>query len=189
MWLIMRGALSSHIRKLHQTYYLPSMTGIATAIYENDAGPPSPAAVAAHTRHIDEQLAGAEQLEGTYPFTLATSVKTYRINKFLHLLVEPAHRQRFRSDAESLFDEFALTADERDMIRRLDWRALIQYGTNFFMLEKLAAVVGVANAHIYAGMRGETMDEFQASRNTRALYSVAGTDAQAVSWDEPAPAD
>src|SRR6185503_17414157 len=36
MWLVMRGALSPTIRKLHQSYYLPSMTGIATAIYEND---------------------------------------------------------------------------------------------------------------------------------------------------------
>ena len=37
MWLVMRGALSAQMRKLHQTYYLPSMTGIATAIYENEA--------------------------------------------------------------------------------------------------------------------------------------------------------
>ena len=40
MWLVMRGALSPTIRKLHQSYYLPSMTGIATAIYEDDAAPP-----------------------------------------------------------------------------------------------------------------------------------------------------
>jgi gallate dioxygenase len=31
MWLVMRGALSSNVRKTHQSYYLPSMTGIATA--------------------------------------------------------------------------------------------------------------------------------------------------------------
>jgi hypothetical protein len=29
MWLIMRGALSANVRKFHQTYYLPSMAGIA----------------------------------------------------------------------------------------------------------------------------------------------------------------
>jgi gallate dioxygenase len=189
MWLVMRGAMSAHVRKIHQTYYLPSMTGIATAIYENDALPPSPAAAAARIAHINEQLDGADQLEGTYPFTLARSVKSYRINKFWHLLIEPAHRQRFRADPEPLFAEFELTDDERDMIRRLDWRSLIQYGATFFMLEKLAAVVGVANAHVYAGMRGQTLDEFQQTRNTSALYSVAGTDAQAVSWEEPAPAD
>src|SRR5690606_27732524 len=37
MWLVMRGALSSNIRKIHQAYYLPSMTGIAVAVYENEA--------------------------------------------------------------------------------------------------------------------------------------------------------
>ena len=30
MWLIMRGALSKKVKKLHQAYYLPSMTPIAT---------------------------------------------------------------------------------------------------------------------------------------------------------------
>ena len=40
MWLVMRGALSPKIRKLHQSYYLPSMTGIATAIYEDDVSAP-----------------------------------------------------------------------------------------------------------------------------------------------------
>jgi gallate dioxygenase len=185
MWLVMRGAMSSTVRKVHQTYYLPSMTGIATAIYENDARAPSAAAAAARTAHIDAQLVGADQLEGTYPFTLERSVKSYRLNKFLHELIQPAHRQRFRADPEPLFAEFGLTDDECDMIRRLDWRALIQYGANFFMLEKLAAVVGVANAHVYAGMRGQTLDEFQQTRNTSALYSVAGNDAQSVSWNSP----
>ena len=74
MWLVMRGALSPRIRKLHQSYYLPSMTGIATAIYEND-GPAAPPPDAAYREHIQHQLAGAEHIEGSYPFTLARSVK------------------------------------------------------------------------------------------------------------------
>ena len=35
------------------------------------------------------QLAGVEQLPGTYPFTLERSVKAYRLNHFLHQLIEP----------------------------------------------------------------------------------------------------
>ena len=42
MWLVMRGALAPKVRKLHQSYYLPSMTGIATAIYEDDGAPEPP---------------------------------------------------------------------------------------------------------------------------------------------------
>src|SRR5215470_3638089 len=40
MWLIMRGALSRKVNKLHQSYYLPSMTPIATVIYENASDEP-----------------------------------------------------------------------------------------------------------------------------------------------------
>jgi len=77
-----------------------------------------------------------------------------------------------------LFEEAQLTADERTLVRDLDWRGMIHYGVSFFMLEKLGAVVGVSNLHIYAGMRGQTLAEFQQTRNAPgALYSVAGTDA------------
>ena len=177
MWLVMRGALSPRIRKLHQSYYLPSMTGIATAIYEND-GPPPAAPDAAYLQHIHHQLAGAEQIAGSYPFTLARSVKGYRLNKFLHRLIEPAWRATFRSAPDQLFDEAQLTGEERTLVRELDWRGMIHYGVSFFMLEKLGAVVGVSNLHIYAAMRGETLVEFQQTRNAPgALYSVAGSDA------------
>jgi len=55
------------------------------------------------------------------------------------------------------------------------------------MLEKLAAVVGLSNLHIYAGMRGEALDDFMKTRNAPgALYSVAGRDAQEFAWDKKA---
>ena len=44
---------------------------------------------------------------------------------------------------------------------------MIHYGVSFFMLEKLGAVVGVSNLHIYAAMRGETLEEFQKSGTPR----------------------
>ena len=70
------------------------------------------------------------------------------------------------------------------MVRRRDWRGMIHYGVIFFMLEKLGAVVGVSNLHIYAAMRGQTLEDFQKTRNAPgALYSVAGKDAGALAWD------
>jgi len=73
-----------------------------------------------------------------------------------------------------MFEEARLTAEERDLVRRRDWRALIHYGVIFFLLEKLAAVVGVTNLHVYAAMRGQSLEEFQKTRNAPVLYSVAG---------------
>jgi gallate dioxygenase len=184
MWLVMRGALSANIRKTHQSYYLPSMTAIATAIYENEASQ-SADPDTAYIARINHQLAGVEKLEGTYPFTLPRSVKAYSLNKFLHSMTNPAWRARFRADQEALFEEAKLTAEERDLVRKLDWREMIHYGVSFFMLEKLGAVVGVSNLHIYAAMRGQTLEEFQKTRNAPgALYSVAGSDSPAQSWDK-----
>ena len=185
MWLVMRGALSANVRKIHQTYYLPSMTGIATAIYENEAIRAVASDTDEYLRHVRHELAGAEQLSGTYPFTLETSVKAYRLNKFLHRMIEPAHRRRFMENAEAAFEDALLTEEERDLVRRLDWRAMIHYGVIFFMLEKLGAVVGISNLHIYAAMRGETLEVFQKTRNAPgALYSVAGKDAGTLTWDK-----
>jgi gallate dioxygenase len=189
MWLVMRGAMSATIRRVHQTYYLPSMTGIATAIYENEAIEPLADTHAAYRAHIGSQLAGADQLAGTYPFTLARSRRGYRLNKFLHRLTEPAHRARFMAESEAAFADARLTAEERDLVRRRDWQGMIHYGVSFFMLEKLGAVVGVSNLHIYAAMRGETLDSFQKTRNAPgALYSVAGKEAGKLDWDHKKPA-
>jgi gallate dioxygenase len=52
------------------------------------------------------------------------------------------------------------------------------------MLEKLGAVVGTSNLHIYAAMRGETLEDFLETRNTRVLYSVAGDVDATEEWQE-----
>lgn len=181
MWLIMRGALSSSVRRLHSSYYLPSMTGIATLVLENLAGQMPESALISHRQRMSTQAAGLERLPGTYPFTLATSVKAFRLNKFLHDLVIPSHRQRFITEPEALFDDAGLSDQERDLLRRRDWRGLIHYGAIFFGLEKMGAVLGISNLHIYAAMRGQSLEEFLKTRNTAVRYSVAGHDSGASS--------
>ena len=64
-----------------------------------------------------------------------------------------------------------------------DWRGMIHHGAIFFGLEKLGAVLGVSNLHIYAAMRGETLEKFQKTRNAPgALYSVAPTEQGKNDW-------
>jgi gallate dioxygenase len=175
MWLIMRGALSDTVRRVHSSFYLPSMTAIATLVLENEAAD-LPAAIQERRReNAERQLKGVEELKGTYPFDIATSVKAYRLNKYLHAMIEPAHRAHFLEDPEASFEESGLTDEERDLVRNRDWPGLIHYGVIFFMLEKLAAVTGVSNGHVYAAMRGESLEDFLNSRNTKVMYSVSGT--------------
>jgi gallate dioxygenase len=178
MWMIARGALSPNVKRVHASYYLPSMTAIVTAIFENQAEPMSAEDAEAARSKSARQLAGIEALEGTYPFDLERSVGHYRLNKFLHELVVPAHRGALLEDPEALFEKWALSEEERDMIRRRDWRAMMHYGAIFFVLEKFAAVVGVSNLHVYAAMRGQTLEDFQKTRNQQVVYGVGGQEAQ-----------
>ena len=176
MWLIMRGALSDKINKVHKATYCPSMTNIATVIYDDTGDEPAEAEVEAYREHMFYELAGAEKLEGTHPFTLDKSLKAFRVNDFLHRLVTPEHRERFVADLEGLMADYALTEEERRMIRGRQWIEMIHYGVTFFVLEKMAAVIGVSNPEVYARMRGQTLEEFQKTRKVAIQYSVAGGD-------------
>ena len=184
MWLIMRGAMAKKLRKMHQACYLPSMTAIGSLIFENDSMDPEDDSAEDFVKRMNHELAGVEKLEGTYPFTLDTSVRAYRLNRFLHGLIIPAQRAAFLADSEAMFEEGDLTEEERRLVRDLDWRGLIHYGVIFFMLEKLGAVVGTSNLHIYAAMRGESLEDFEKTRNAQALYSVAGQDIGKTDWDK-----
>lgn len=176
MWLMMRGALSEEVEVTHKTYFLPSMCPIATMIFEEkseDSPAESPEAV---RERAEWDWKGAEEMEGTYPFTIERSVKGFRINRFLHSLTEPKVRKAFKEDEEKCLAEADLTDEERDLIRQRDWIGMIHYGVIFFMLEKLGAVTGVGNIHIYAAMKGLSLEEFQKTRNAAITYSVAGKD-------------
>ena len=176
MWLIMRGALSEDVRLVHKQTYAPSVTNIATLVFE-DLGPAaSPDQNEAYRRHIGHELEGADELLGTYPFTHARSQANLRLNAFLHDLVIPAHRARFVSDFDALATERGLTEEERTLVRERRWIEMVRRGVSFFVLEKMAAVLGVSNPAVYAAFRGETLEQFLATRKVPLTYSVAGGD-------------
>jgi gallate dioxygenase len=166
MWLVMRGAMAPKLKRLHRTYYLPSMTGIATAIYEDDEVQPPVAAF------VDRQTAGIGELEGTYPFTLERAGRAYALNAFLHDLIRPEVRAAFAEAPDRTMVEAGLTAEERRMVEERDWRALIHHGAIFFGLEKLAAVSGIGNIAVYAAMRGQSVEDFQKTRAAAITYGV-----------------
>ena len=174
MWLIMRGALSDKVRLGHKQTYAPSVTNIATLIFEDLGEPAAADEIARYRAHIGHELEGAGALTGTYPFTLSRSHANLRINPFLHELVEPAHRARFLTDFDALAVEWGLSVEETDLIARRKWIEMIRRGVSFFVLEKMAAVIGVSNPEVYAAFRGETLEQFLATRKVPMTYSVAG---------------
>lgn len=174
MWLIMRGALSDTVRRVHASTYLPAVTNIGTVIFEDLGSTPEDSALDAYRDHVGYQMEGAGALDGSYPFTLEQSSKAYRLNDFLHRLIHPDHRQQFVSDPEALMTQYGLSDLEKTMIRDRQWIELIRYGAIFFVLEKMAAVIGVPSQEVYASMRGEDVETFKRSRNVSMTYSVAG---------------
>jgi len=86
-------------------------------------------------------------------------------------MIKPDHRADFLAEPERAFEAAGLPDDERGMIRRQDWRALIHRVASFF---GSTAVTGVSNLHVYAAIRGQSLDDFMKTRNApEALYSVA----------------
>jgi len=60
---------------------------------------------------------------------------------------------------------FELTETERAMVRQRDFSGLLEAGGNIYYLIKLGAVTGNGLYRIGARMRGETYEEFLATRN------------------------
>ena len=114
---------------------------------------------------MNPQLAGVEELTGTYPFDIKTSVRTFKLNRFLWGMTISEERALYKSDPETAFSRAGLSDAEKKLVRERDWRGLIHYGANFFVLEKLARIDGITNGHVYAAMRGEPFEEFLKTRN------------------------
>lgn len=113
---------------------------------------------------MNPQLKGIEDIEGTYAFDIRTSNKTLKLNRFLWNMIRAEWRDRYKADPEGVMQEAGLTEAEQSMIRNQEWLALVQHGACFFVLEKYARVVRKTNLEVYAMMRGETLEEFMATR-------------------------
>ena len=98
----------------------------------------------------------------SYIFDLERSARGLRLNRFLHGLTVAETRNVFLEDPEAAMA--ALSEEEKDMVRRLDWKALQDYGASFFCLEKLARAKGVSNPEMVAAFRGESLETFLKTR-------------------------
>jgi gallate dioxygenase len=97
-----------------------------------------------------------------YVFDLECSARGLRLNRFLNALTRAENRRLFLENPDEALK--GLSSQEQDMVKRLDWKALQDYGASFFCLEKLARVKGVSNPEMVAAFRGETLEEFLKTR-------------------------
>lgn len=106
-------------------------------------------------------------LPGTYLTTGLRAARGYRFSKFCMSLMDPAKREAFKADPERAMEAFGLSEYERQLVRDQDWNGMLRYGTSTFMVLKLSNVLGVGQNRTGAAMRGQSYEEFMASRNVK----------------------
>jgi protocatechuate 4,5-dioxygenase, alpha chain len=98
-------------------------------------------------------------------FDLRKSARGYRLNKLCGSLCDPANRETFKRDEAGYMARFHLSDEERNLIRKRDFGGLIHAGLNIYWMLKLGSVTGNSLYRMGAQMRGESYEQFLATRN------------------------
>ena len=96
-----------------------------------------------------------------YLFTGELCTRSYKLNRFAFDFKYPKVRERFAKDPEALMTEYALSDNEKVLVRARDWTGLVAAGGNHFNIIKIAAAVGQSHLHVGAHMCGANWDEFK----------------------------
>ncbi|MFN2646025.1 MAG: protocatechuate 3,4-dioxygenase [Burkholderiales bacterium] len=100
-------------------------------------------------------------------FDLRLAQRGRRLNKLCAALCSAAEREAFKRDEEGFMSRFGLTDAEKELIRKRNFQGLIDAGTNIYYLLKIGSVTGNGLYKMGAQMRGETYEEFLATRKIR----------------------
>jgi hypothetical protein len=82
-----------------------------------------------------------------------TATRGIRLNKAAYSLKHPEQRELFEHDEEAWMEQFGLTADEKDLMRRRDWIGLWRSGMTIYVMVKLSGVTGTPLPEIGKQMR------------------------------------
>ena len=107
------------------------------------------------------------QIPDTSIFDLRLSRRGLRLNRMCSALCSPAEREAFKRDEEAFMSRFSLTENEKDLIRRRDFEGLIEAGMNIYAMLKVGSATGNSLYRMGAQMRGESYEQFLATRNMK----------------------
>lgn len=80
----------------------------------------------------------------------------YALQKLLwDVRKDPALASRFRTEPDSVLDDYGVEGEERTAMRELDFKTLYDRGANPYLLYFCALQIGVDRAEYYARLRGE----------------------------------
>jgi protocatechuate 4,5-dioxygenase alpha subunit len=114
-----------------------------------------------------QQLTPGIRIQGSEVFDLANSWRGLRINRMCNALSQAANREAFKQDEEAFMAAWGLTEEEKQLVRQRDFQGLLAAGGNIYFLLKLGVVTGNGLYMMGAKMRGESYEQFLATRNDR----------------------
>jgi protocatechuate 4,5-dioxygenase alpha chain len=106
-------------------------------------------------------------IAGTLVFTGERSRAGYRLNSMAMSLTDAENRASFVADEEGYMHGMGLNEQEIDMVRRRDWKAMIEAGGSIYLLIKIAGALGQSLQHVGAHTAGMTLEQFMAQRKGR----------------------
>ena len=108
---------------------------------------------------------GLKPIPDTSIFDLRLSRRGRRLNKMCAALCSPAEREAFKRDEEAFMERCSLNEAEKNLIRKRDFKGLIEAGMNIYAMLKVGSATGTSLYRMGAQMRGETYEEFLKTRN------------------------
>lgn len=82
-----------------------------------------------------------------------TATRGMRLNKAAYSLKDEHQRDLFHRDEQAWMDQFGLTEEEKDLIRRRDWIGLWRKGMSIYVMVKLSGVTNTPLPEIGKQMR------------------------------------
>jgi protocatechuate 4,5-dioxygenase alpha chain len=86
-------------------------------------------------------------------FDEATAMRGIRLNKAAYSLKDAGQRELFAHDEEAWMEQFGLTDEEKELMRRRDWIGLWRSGMSIYVMVKLSGVTGTPLPEIGKQMR------------------------------------
>ena len=81
-------------------------------------------------------------VSGAYLFTGERSARAYRLNKMAMSFTDPANRTKFQADEEAYMATSDLSEAEKNLVRRRDWKGMMDHGASIYLVIKIGGVTG-----------------------------------------------
>lgn len=102
-----------------------------------------------------------EDIPGTFVFDADRSREGYHLNQFCISLRLQKNRDLFNADEAAYLNNYPMTPEQRDAVRKRDWNRLLELGGNIYYTSKLAANDGINFQNLAGMMTGMGVEAYR----------------------------